>query len=426
ASHLDLSQFRRWYTDAGRPVVRIENNSDGAFALTQSTSPTPGQPDKPARVIPFSYAAYGAQSGDLLDEGQIELRDETASLRIEGANEPVVLSALRGFSAPVSIDYDLTVDDRLALMAYDRDPFNRWSVANGLWRHVCLQSADNAGDDSVEKFAAALGAALDGASDDPAFAAELLKPPSASELAQTATVIDPQAIVDGRRRVVSAVAHLLADRLRARYAEMQTNAPYAPDAESAGRRALKNAALSLLVAAGDDALADEQATSAANMTDEAAAVIALAVSDSDRRETALDRFYQKWRGESLVVNKWLSWRALHPGDEALDDVIALLNHDAYDAGNPNKVRALIGAFARENIAALHRVDGAGYAFFIEQVEAIDGKNPQLAARLVGMLENWPRLAPPLRDAAADALQRLADPARVSENVFEMVDRLLKA
>ena len=426
AGEVDLRQFRLWYTDAGRPTVRIKNDGD-AFSIAQHIPATPGRGDKPARHIPISYAAYGAKSGIKLAEGRFDLREDQKLLKI-AANESVVLSPLRGFSAPASIDYDISIDDRLMLMAHDDDPFNRWSVVNGLWRDLCLGFAGTKPlddqDQALDKFGTSLARALEASIDDPAFAAELLKPPSPSELAQTASIIQPAAIVAGRRQVVAAVAASLSDLLRATHQRLHATAPYSPDAKQAGGRALKNAALALLVAADDDALALRQAAEASNMTDEAAAVFALATSESAHRSQALNRFYDKWRHESLVVNKWLSWRALNPGAAALDEVVSLLNHDAFDPGNPNKVRALIGAFGRENIASLHREDGAGYEFFIGQIEEIDKKNPQLAARLAGILENWRRLAPPLRDQASSALSRLADPARVSKNLFEMVDRLL--
>ncbi|HBS36412.1 MAG TPA: aminopeptidase N, partial [Parvularcula sp.] len=166
------------------------------------------------------------------------------------------------------------------------------------------------------------------------------------------------------------------------------------------------------------------AASAPNMTDEAAATAALALADAPSRDHALDRFYMKWRGDPLVVNKWLGWRAMAPAGAALDEVRALTGHEAYDAKNPNKVRALIGVFAGQNLAGFHRADGAGYAFFAEQALALDAANPQLAARLMSAFESWRKLEPGRRRQAEAALRRIIAAPKRSANLYEMASRLL--
>ena len=423
---VDLTQFRRWYSDAGRPTVSIEKGGS-SFRISQKTEPTPTQSEKPARHIPISYAAYDATSGNLLGEGLLELRNDADSLEVDTGGKRPVLSLLRGFSAPVTLDQSLTIDDRLFLMANDRDPFNQWAVTNGLWKDLCLAFAglkDLADKDTaLEKFAAALEAALERADDDPAFLAELLKAPSPAELTQAADEIHPDKIVAGRTRVRDHVAGTLKSSLQTLYDRLRSNAPYSPAAEQAGPRTLKNTALALLVAAEEDSLAMEQAKAASNMTDEAAATLALAVSTSSLRAEALDRFYDKWRADPLVVNKWLAWKAMTSADDALAEVKSLLDHEAYDAGNPNKVRAVMGVFSRENIAPFHAADGSGYEFFIDQVLKIDGKNPQLAARLTQALESWRKLEPGRRALAGEALERLAAHKDLSSNTYEMATRL---
>lgn len=426
ASGKDLSQFRHWYTDAGCPMLTITEQADG-FKVSQKTEPTPGQPEKPARHIPIAYAAYGEKSGALLQEGLLEVRDEETRLEINSNGERPLLSLLNGFSAPVKLNQARGVSERLTLMAHDRDPFNKWAVTNGLWKDLCLAHAGLTDLDNkqatLENFSAELGKALNGAGDDPSFVAELLKVPSASELAQVSGEIHPQKIVEGRKEVCRRSAELLKAPLRTAYEQLHTDAPYSPDADQAGPRTLKNACLALLVATGEDELAFAQSKSATNMTDEAAATAILATANSNYRKQALDQFYDKWQANSLVVNKWLAWRAMAPADNALQEIKSLLDHPAFDAGNPNKVRAVLGVFSRENIAPFHAGDSSGYDFFIDQLLSIDGKNPQLAARLTTSLESWRKLEPARRSLAGKALDRLASHKGLSSNVYEMASRL---
>ena len=431
ASGKDLSQFRRWYSDAGAPNLSVtpiisDRKGETSFKLTQETKPTPGQTDKPPRHIPVVYSAYDPKTGAQLDQGLFEMREEEQTLTVKG--DGPVLSLLGGFSAPVTLSQEQNLDERLLLIAHDQDPFNRWAAVNGLWRDLSLGFAGakdlSSPETALAKFCDALGEALKNSKDDPSFAAELLKAPTPAELAQEADIIDPAAIVKARKHVRGTVAEALKTPFRELYDRLRSNEPYSPGVEQAGPRALKNAALAMLTLCGDAALADAQAENATNMTDEAAAVSCLAGLDHPLRAAALDRFYQKWRSNTLVVNKWLAWRALTPADDALDDVKALTNHEAYDAGVPNKVRSLIGVFARENIEAFHTPNGQGYNFFVEQILAIDPKNPQLAARLVGILESWRKLEPTRKDLAEGALKRIAGHKGLSTNLYEMTERLL--
>lgn len=434
AGEIDLTQFRRWYTDAGAPKLTVRERYDAAsgeysLSLAQETKPTPGQPDKPPRHIPVAYALYGASSGARLQTGLAELKAENMELALGRFDERPVASLLTGFSAPATIERDIALDDRLLLAARDEDLFNRWAATQGLWRDLCLAYAGVKDlpetDRAAARFVEALGTSLERSEQDKALAAELLRCPSESELAAAAETVDPEALVRARKQVRAKIAEALKARLLAAYQGLRSNAPFEPTAEQAGARALKNAALSLLVAAGEDRLAFDQAKTAANMTDEAAATAILAASDSDLRSAALDRFYERWKGDSLVVNKWLAWRALSPSGRALEEVEGLLRHEAFDPGNPNKVRALIGVFARENLAAFHRPDGAGYVFFVDRILSIDRKNPQLAARLTTIVENWRKLEPRRRARLEKELSRLAAAKGVSENLYEMAGRLLE-
>jgi aminopeptidase N len=430
---VDLAQFRRWYADAGTPTLTVKSLYDaesGEFTLSlaQETKATPGQPEKPPRHIPVAYALYGEKTGKRLAAGLAELKAESAEHRLGRFDERPIVSALAGFSAPVKLDQAMPLDDRLMLAANDEDLFNRWAASEKLWRDLCLAYAGAAElpdrEGAAARFAGALRASLAKADEDRALTAELLRCPSESDLALSTAVIDPEAIVRARKSVRRKIAEMLREELRTTYERLRSNAPFEPSAEQAGERALKNAALSLLVAAGEDALAFDQAKAAANMTDEAAATASLAASDSALRVAALERFYDRWKTDALVVNKWLAWRALSPAENALDEVEDLLSHEAFDAGNPNKVRSLIGVFSRENLAAFHRADGAGYAFFIDQILAIDPKNPQLASRLTTAAEHWRKLEPVRRERLQGELSRLAEKPGISANLYEMATRLL--
>ena len=432
ASSRDLSQFRRWYSDAGTPRIAAAQSKDAAgrisLALSQTTAPTPGQPDKPARHVPVAFAMIGAKSGAVLEEGVIELTAPSMTRVFAPRAERVIFSLLRGFSAPALLDPAPGVDDRLILLAHEPDLFSRFAAAESLWRDLCLAFAGSLelGDrDAVAaRFAEALGRALDAAGEDCAFAAELLRAPSDADLAQQVETVNPGAIADGRRLARARIAGALKPRLFDLHDRLSANAPFDPAPQEAARRALRNAALGLLVAAGEDAPAIIQAEQAANMTDEAAAVSTLAMSTSAGRDAALARFAAKWRHEPLVMNKWLAWRAMAAPEAALDDVRDAMRDPAYDGGNPNKVRALIGAFSSQNVAGFHRADGAAYPWFAAELLAIDARNPQLAARLAGAFDFWRRLEPVRRAKARAALEEIVASPNISRNLFEIAGRLI--
>jgi aminopeptidase N len=432
AGGVDLRQFRRWYSDAGTPNVtaHADVRADGRviLSLAQETRPTPGQPEKPPRHAPIAYAVYGAKSGRRLAAGLVELKEDSGEFLLGRFDETPVLSLLDDFSAPVRLERAESLDDRLFLAARNENLFNRWAAAEGLWRDLCLDAAGakpmaDAGT-ARARFAVGLAGSIQGA--DRALAAELLRCPSAADLSRLLAPCDPCAIVAGRAQIRREIGAALKSRLLDLYDRLRSNAPFAPTAEQAGERALKNAALALLVETGEDRLALDQATSAANMTDEAAATAALALSSSPLRAEALDRFYARWKKDPLVVNKWLAWRAMAGGAAGLAEVQSLLAHEAFDRKNPNKVRAVLGVFARENLDGFHSGDGAGYELFMDEVLKIDRLNPQLAARLVTAVDNWASLEPVRRARLKAALARLPAARGVSTNLYEIASRLLAA
>ena len=432
---VDLGQFRRWWTDAGRPTVSVEETiRDGVvdIEMTQETRiPTQDSPLAP-RQIPISYNVLGSESGAPMNQGVFDLRSAKQTLSIPVKGERPIVSMLAGYSAPVTINQALSVADRLTILRSDPDLFSRWAAADHLWKDLCLTFAgaralENA-EGALDQFASALGKTLeDAAAKDPAFVAEVLKAPSDGDLAAEVRVIDPARIVDARRLVRTRVADTLGEQLNEAYRRLASDAPFSPTAPEAAKRALRNTALSLLIAGGDSSLAVEQAMRAQNMTDEAAAASGLAASadpaHGDDRDRVLETFYDRWRDDALVVNKWLGWRALRQSNDTLENVKSLLSHAAYDMKTPNKVRAVIGVFAHANMQGFHRADGEGYAFVTDQILALDKINPQLAARLTSAFETWARLEPQRRQLAEGQLARMTEKG-VSSNLYEMASRLI--
>jgi aminopeptidase N len=396
--------------------------------LSQETRPTPDQPDKPPREIPVALALLGAESGGVLEERVVTLREASQEFIFGPFEEPVIPSLLRGFSAPVRLNHDLNLRERLAILKNETDPFSRWAIGEQFWRELCLEfsstSPSAAHAEKLQAFTEAMAGILAGPTKDAAFLAELLKTPGEVELSDHVDVWDPEAIAVGRTHIRKQVATALKQLLLDIFVAADDCKPFSPAADDAGRRGLKNAALSLLVAAGEEKPALAQIESATNMTDEAAATAAIAISNSKSRQAVLERFHRRWREDPLVVNKWLGWTAMGPAETALADVATTLDHPAFDLGVPNKVRALIGGFSMSNPAGFHRVDGAGYDFFAERILQIDQINPQLAARLMTALESWRRLEPVRRRLAEVAIKRIASAPNLSPNVSEMASRLI--
>ncbi|MEM9898047.1 MAG: aminopeptidase N [Pseudomonadota bacterium] len=427
ASGRDLTQFRLWWTEAGTPTVHATTQSSKdatEVTLTQSLSPP--------RVLPLGFGLIDPATGAVLNSGNLLFEKAESTFKIDHVNGEAagtpLLSLNTCFTAPIVVKQSRTLEDQLALAKADPDPFNRWSVVDGLWRDVALAAAGFRGDLDRAKALDGLTTALDAALNDdslaPAFVAQLLAAPTASELMQGLENVDPGALVDARTQTRADVAAAISNSLSASMERTQTPGAYDPGAEHAGKRSLKNASLSLLVAAGETTLAVEQASNATNMTDEAAAASILAQTSEPARATVLDAFYEKWKTNTLVVNKWLAWRSVRPDDQALSDIKSLLSHEAFDKDTPNKVRALIGGFAHLNLRNFHAADGSGYDFFVEQLADIDSRNPQLAARLAGAFETWRQLTTDRQSKVKSALTDLSAIEDASSNLKEMAERLL--
>jgi aminopeptidase N len=429
----DLSAFFAWYEQAGTPRVGVETAWDEAgqaldITFTQSTAPTPGQADKRALPIPVAFGLLDGDGREMRATQVVVFDAAEHTIRLEGVTERPVLSALRGFSAPVTLTAQAPAKDAYLLMAADPDLFNRWEAGQSLARALILGRAQGQPDEvGEERFAEALGRALEDQSADPAFKALQLALPSEADLAVLSDPADPAAIHAARDALRARIAVHLADLLRRLHGGLQEPGEFSPSAEAAGRRALRNAAIAMLAAGGH--LADRERArghfeAAANMTDAMGGLGALMVLGGPEAEDALAAFYARWRDEPLVIDKWFAVQATDPGEGAIGRVLGLTAHPAFDAHNPNRLRSLVGAFASGNPARFHDPGGAGHRFLADQILMLDGFNPMMASRLVEPLASWRRYVPELGRLMREQLERIAGAETLSKNVRELVTKAL--
>ena len=450
AAHRDgtghfLDGMERWYSQAGTPTLRLSALHDaGAGTLTvslsQHTPDTPGQTGKQWVPIPVTMAFLAPDGRQMavglpgvegaLEQVRINLSGPGATVTFTGVTERPVVSALRGFSAPVRLQAGLTEPDLALLAAHDSDPFNRWEALQSLARSA-LMAAGRAVRSGLQPawpaaLMAALGPALERSAGDPAYAALLLRLPEVADLMQLETDADPAALLAGRRLVRDAVADALGAQARAVLAGYDPATPFSPDAVSAGRRALAAACLDLIAGgsgADASALAFERFEAATNMTDTIAALDALGQCGGSLWQEALDRFRQRWSGETLVMDKWFSIQAAALAGDPLETFARLRRDPAFTLATPNRVRALVGPFAVRNPAAFHRPDGGGYRAVADLVLEADGRNPALAARLATHFDTTARVSADRRTAARTVIDGLLGQADLSDNSREILSKV---
>ena len=437
ASGRDLADFKRWYDQAGTPALNVSGVYDAAaktYALTvsQRTAPTPGQSEKAPLPIPLQIG-FIAKDGAIIaahydgaksakTEHHLVLNGAEQTFRFTGVLEAPIPAVLRGFSAPVTLTDSLNADERLAQMAHDPDPFTRWEAGQTLTRAAIL--ADKNAPD-VAKLAQALGRELDRAQQDAAFAALALRAPDLNELILTGTQPDPDKLYQAREKLRREVATTNAAKLKP-IAQAQSERPFSPSAEAAGRRSLKSAALDLLAALGAEShdLIAQAYRDAGSMTETVAALEALGASGSPYFDEALNAFYERWKANPLVIDKWFAIQAAAPRADALDRVQRLRQHPDFETRNPNRVRSLAASFAMRNPRAFHAADGGGYRFLAEMVALVDPQNPSLAARLLTPFESWKRFDSGRQAHAKAELEKLVSNPQLSKNAREMVERTL--
>jgi aminopeptidase N len=433
-----LEQFKRWYSQAGTPRVRAQTHFDavsGIYTLTlsQSCAPTPGQPEKQPFVIPVALGLLDAE-GRELTSGLHVLTQASETLTFPGYSAEPVPSLLRGFSAPVILDYDYSDQQLLALLAHDADPFNRWEAAQRLatGRALTFLRSDSAVQLDAP-YIEAMRTVLRHPALDAAFKELVLTLPGETYISEQLDVVDPQRVHAVRESMREQLAQALAPDWEWAYEAHKDTGAYSPDPVSAGRRALTGLALTQLClaarASGDTVWpgkAYQRFKDASNMTDRFNALAALVSAGSDLAAAALQRFHALFKNEPLVLDKWFALQAGAPdrGGNVLPTVKQLMAHPDFNIRNPNRARSVIFSYCSANPGGFHRRDAAGYVFWSERVMELDAINPQVAARLARALDRWKKLAEPLRGAAREAIARVAAKPDLSNDVREVVSRAL--
>ncbi len=446
ASGIDLERFKPWYIQAGTPELTIEDRYDPGSAVyeltvAQTTPATPGQVTKEPLVIPLAMGLIGPDGAALATqlEGEaapqpgtrvLSITEARQSFRFVGVPAAPVPSLLRGFSAPVKLK-GIPLERLKFLALHDTDPFARWEagqqVATRLLLDLVAAYRRGATLSLDPDLLAALRRTLATADADPAFAAEALTLPSESFLADQLDVIDVEAIHAVRDFARAAIGEALAVEFTAAYERLTDTGPYRIDAGSMGRRALRNTSLAYLAAGGSDtgvARAKAQFDAGRNMTDVLAALSALADLDRPEREQSLASFYAAWKHEDLVVDKWFSLQAMSSLPGTLAQVKALTRHPSFDIKNPNRVRALIGAFTQSNQVRFHEASGAAYTFLADQVITLDPINPSMASRIVQTLGTWRRHDTSRQALMKRELARILAVPGLSKNTYEMASKSL--
>ncbi len=447
ASKRDLSHFKLWYSQAGTPELVCAMSYDKAkkqaqLKIEQVLPPTPGETKKKPLHIPVKIGLIGGNgqqialkrdTGETVEDGILHVTKRTQTFRFEDVPSAPVPSILRGFSAPVNVTLNLSDRDLEFLMAHDQDLFNRWQAANTYATRTLVDMVKSLrkGERPAARaasFVKALGAAANAGDLEPAYRAELLKLPSQADIARViGRNVDPGLIFRAHRLLAKETGTGLGSLLEDFYAEMRAKGAFSPDAQSAGRRALRNASLTLLTARGsasDEARLEEHFFKASNMTDEQHALMLIAARSGPLREKALQRFFDRWKGDHLVIDAWFAAQAQFPLRSALSHVRALTRHPLFSLTAPNKVRALIGTFAMQNPVQFHRPDGAGYDFLAKQVLAIDRFNPSIAARMLAAFRTWSSLETGRRAAAKRALQGVLKAPELSRDAFEIASKMI--
>ncbi|MCT8328487.1 aminopeptidase N [Albidovulum sediminis] len=434
ATGRDLSQFRRWYTDAGTPRLSVAEDwapgdQGGTFTLTftQSTPPTPGQEVKPPRVIPIAVGLLNPNGDEVVPTTVLEMTEATQSFRFDGLASRPVASILRGFSAPVVLERSVPAAEHAFLLAHDTDPFNRWEAGRALAKDTLVRMVAEDAPASPD-YIAALGRLLADDALDPAFRALCLRLPAEDDLAQTLAdtgrTPDPDRIHAAREDLARAVAQALERPLAATFEAMADGGPFSPDAAAAGRRSLRVAALALLNHLDGGARAADLFDGATNMTERAAALACLI--EAGRAAEALAAFHDRWRNNRLVIDKWFTLQVVHAAPAHAAGVAGqLAAHADFDWRNPNRARALLGGLAA-NHAGFHDASGAAYRFYADWLLRLDPVNPQIAARLSTAFETWARYDADRRALVRAELERIRATPDLSRDLSEMTARILGA
>ncbi len=423
ASGRDLAQFRHWYSTAGTPRVTVRVDGDD-LVLGQSVAATPGQSDKPALVIPLRIAAFDRATGTHQGEQLILLDQPEMRVPLGRAGSRPVLSINRGFSAPVIVAADQTHDDLAFLSAHDDDPFGRYEAMQQLMLATLIKAVQTGHVDHAPVIEAVRQTLTNNALD-AAFVGEAVLLPSEAYIGDQMALVDPEAIHAAREALRQDLGQQLADQWHAAYAKHQAEG-FALTPAAKGARRLRNVALNYLAAGREDDAGDlafAQFDAANNMTDRLAAMMTLANGDAPQRRAALDAFYARYQDNALVIDKWFAAQATSARPDTLAAVRKLQDHGDFTLANPNRVRALAGAFSMNQLH-FHAADGAGYRFLADILLALDPINPQTAAKLLPPLGRWKRFDAGRQALMRAELERILAAPNLSKDVFEQASKSL--
>lgn len=443
ANNISLTQFKRWYKSAGTPVVDVESYYDTS---AKTYTLTFKQSCDEAFLIPIELGLI-AQNGEELKtelapglinkrgayaQGIFRLTEKEQVLVFTNVKEEPVPSLLRDFSAPIKLNYDYSRDQLLFLMQHDSDGFNRWDAGQSLALDVMYEVMQQLADGDAPKVDARLITAYRNVMKrddiDHAMLAKMLLLPSVSYIAETQSVIDIHAINQARSYVQSVLAEALAEDLAALYQQLNIQQSYLPEPQQMAQRGLKNTALSYLLKTPHKKyceLALTQFKNSDNMTDTMAALASLVNSEhKSQAQSTLESFYQTWQEEPLVVNQWLAVQAGSAEYGNIENIKKLLEHEAFDIKNPNKVRSVIGAFAGQSLINFHALDGSGYQLLADKIILLNRLNPQIASRLVAPLSKWSRYVGTQAAQMKQQLERIMAQEDLSKDVYEVVSKSL--
>lgn len=442
ANGIDLTQFKRWYTQAGTPVVTVDTVYDAAqqtftLKLTQQVPDTPGQANKLPMWIPIKLGLLDSSGQELAlnleqadafnaQEEVLHFTQAEQQFVFTDVGEQPHLSLFRNFSAPIKVEYQQSDDELLFLLAHDSDGFSRYEAGQKLmlnWLEQ-VQQGEFALPENAQKVLADI---LQDSSLDPALVAYLLTLPSQAYMSENAAVIEPQSIHNAQQQLEKIIAIALKDEFKACYQRLNITAAYQPVHQQMAARKLKNLALKYWLLADAEGVeqAKRQYQQTDNMTDQMAVLSALVNSSAAAQaEALLAEFYERWKQDPLVVNQWLSVQAGSVAFGKIERIRALLEHEAFDWRNPNKIRSVLGAFANQSLVNFHKPDGSGYQLLADAVIRLNKANPQIASRLLTPFTRWQRYAPELASQMKQQLERI-NTHELSKDVYEVVNKSLQ-
>jgi len=446
ANGIDLTQFRRWYAQAGTPALTVRRHHDPiaqtlTLTISQSCPPTPGQAVKEPLHIPVtvgllnkdgSVAPCKLQGGNqTCTEVILQLTQSEQAFIFEGLAEQPVVSILRGFSAPVKLTMERSLDELAFLLSHDSDTFNRWEAGQQLAGQIIaglIADFQNGRDMRVNPIMVnAFKQVLEQPWDDLSYFSLLLSLPSETYLAEQMQVVDVEAIHAAREFVTLTLAEQLQTQFQALYLDNHRDESGQFDSGAIGRRRIKNTCLGYLSKLENPDIqqwSQQQFSSAKNMTDQIAALTVIVNNPHPARQQCLADFYHQWRTEALVIDKWFTLQASSSMPDTFATVQALMNHPAFDLKNPNRVRSLIGAFSQANPLHFHAANGQGYQFLADQIIALNTINPQVASRMAGALTSWRRYDESRQALMKAQLERIMTTADISKDVYEVASKSL--